>query len=151
MRSLRRFVHALVIVPLLTLAEEPVTEKACLVITEDEAGETHAVEVPSLRVLEQTASTDTFALPADAPPSVRSVMCIRSSPVPAPHDHKVLAAGYPLYILVQDGSETKRIIVLEISGGQFRIRLTQGELSADEQRDIRARLNEFQESTRSTK
>jgi hypothetical protein len=100
---------------------------------------------PGLRVLEATARAAPFkpGLPAGA-----SIACGRSSVVPAPQDWKVLDAGHVLYIVEATGAENGRIGALEISTGQFRYRLIQGQLTPAEAEQVMERLNAFQLSVR---
>jgi hypothetical protein len=80
----------------------------------------------SLHVMDQTRSAAKFD-PGLAPPgySIKSIFCARSDIVPAPSDYKVVQAGYPLMIFArdqQDRTNRTRIAVLEMSGGQLRLR-----------------------------
>jgi hypothetical protein len=80
---------------------------------------------PSLHVLDQTR-TGKFD-PGAPPPgyTVKSIFCAPSDVVPAPSDYKVVQAGYPLKIFARgkdDKTGRTRIAVLEMSGGQLRVR-----------------------------
>lgn len=76
-----------------------------------------------LHVLDQTRANTKFD-PGPAPPgtTVESIFCARSDIVPAPSDYKVVEAGYPLMIFARDTSGKTRIAVLELNGGQLRLR-----------------------------
>jgi hypothetical protein len=128
------------------LADAALTESGCAVISAGNGALT-AARMPSLHVLEATAITGAFSLPADAPPSVQGIMCARSSIVPAPNDYKVVMAGFAFYISVGADAD-RRLYVLERPGGQFRLRATQGTLTPEEQAAVRKRLDDFQEVTR---
>jgi len=102
--------------------------------------------MPGLRIIERTAGAGPFLI--DLPPGA-TIMCPRSSIVPAPDDWKVLAAGYVLYIgeTAPRGGE-RRIGALEIAQGQYRYRLVVGRLREDEVPLMQARLDHFQASAR---
>jgi hypothetical protein len=78
-----------------------------------------------LHVLEQTRLGDQFD-PGPPLPGYRvtSIFCARSDIVPAPDDYKVVQAGYPLTIFARDPKDRgqTRIAVLELDGGQLRMR-----------------------------
>ncbi len=78
---------------------------------------------PELHVLDQTSANATFD-PGPAPPgtAIKSIFCARSDIVPAPSDYKVVQAGYPLTIFARDAGGKTRIAVLELDGGQLRLR-----------------------------
>jgi hypothetical protein len=78
---------------------------------------------PELHVLDQTSANATFD-PGPAPPgtAIKSIFCARSDIVPAPSDYKVVQAGYPLTIFARDAGGKTRIAILEMDGGQLRLR-----------------------------
>jgi len=77
----------------------------------------------SLHVLDQTGATAKFDAGAAAPGvTIKSIFCARSDIVPAPSDYKVVQAGYPLTIFARDPGVKTRIAVLELDGGQLRLR-----------------------------
>lgn len=133
--------------PLAGAAAELPTEHRCVVVVPDGAEGAIVVEMRSLRVLEQTARPGAFELPYDAPADVQSVMCDRSTPVPAPNDYKVVEAGFPLYIGTLSGpAPTRRMVVLERPGADFRLRVLQGDLTTAERAAVDARLGEFRKA-----
>jgi hypothetical protein len=75
----------------------------------------------SLHVMDQTRAGKFD--PGTPPPgyALKSIFCARSDVVPAPSDYKVVQAGYPLMIFAREGNRT-RIAVLEMNGGQLRVR-----------------------------
>ena len=76
-----------------------------------------------LHVLEQTSAGAKFDPgPVPAGVTIKSIFCARSDVVPAPSDYKVVQAGYPLTIFARDTSGKTRIAVLELDGGQLRLR-----------------------------
>src|ERR1700761_9608353 len=86
-----------------------------------------------LHVLDQTSAGAKFD-PGPAPPgaTIKSIFCARSDIVPAPSDYKVVQAGYPLTIFARDTGGRTRIAVLELDGGQLRLRSAgEGGFSAD--------------------
>ncbi len=79
----------------------------------------------SLHVLDQTRAGKFDPGTPPAGYTVKSIFCARSDIVPAPSDYKVVQAGYPLMIFARDKEERSgrtRIAVLEMSGGQLRVR-----------------------------
>jgi len=78
----------------------------------------------NLHVLEQTSGGAFDAGPVPPGASIKSIFCARSDIVPAPSDYKVVQAGYPLMLFTRDkvGLGRTRIAVLEMSGGQLRLR-----------------------------
>ena len=80
----------------------------------------------ALHVMEQTRANARFD-PGAPPPgaTIKSIFCARSDIVPAPSDYKVVQAGYPLMIFARDKDDKAnrtRIAVLEMNGGQLRVR-----------------------------
>lgn len=116
-------------------------------MVETAQGTVDVVNDDSLKVLEETTANGGFAYSRE---NARAIRCLRTDLVPAVNDYKVLGAGYPLYLMrVVDGDT--RIGVLEVSGGQFRFRMVQGDLTSDEKHRLQARLNEIQEAARATR
>jgi hypothetical protein len=76
-----------------------------------------------LHVLDQTSANAQFDPgPIPAGSTIKSIFCARSDVVPAPSDYKVVKAGYPLTIFARDQNGKTRIAVLELDGGQLRLR-----------------------------
>ncbi|HEV2746106.1 MAG TPA: hypothetical protein VGW34_02265 [Allosphingosinicella sp.] len=125
----------------------PVEETACAALVDGADGTIAAVDDPDLRVLEQTRATGKFAYSRE---NTRAIRCLRSDLVPVVNDFKVLRAGYPLYI-VSGGTGANRMGVLELSTGQFRFRILQGELTPNERHRLLLRLNEIQEAARAAR
>lgn len=76
-----------------------------------------------------------------------SVVCVRLDIVPALNDYKIVVAGYPLYIADSGVGRPPRMGVLEISGRQFRFRITDGPaLTDDLVARVGKRLDGFQTS-----
>ena len=100
-------------------------EIACGRSLEKVGAQPQLVMDPSLHVLEQTRAGkfDPGAPPAGY--AIKSIFCARSDIVPAPTDYKVVQSGYPLMIFARDKDDKAnrtRIAVLEMSGGQLRVR-----------------------------
>ncbi|MEA3045250.1 MAG: hypothetical protein QOH47_3088 [Sphingomonadales bacterium] len=117
----------------------PLQELRCRYI-EDHNGQAITLEAPGLRVLEQTAASGRFQ-PA-VPQGVSSIMCSRTSLIPAPNDDEVLWLGMPLFI-AELGSPG-RLGVLEINEGSYRFRMIEGRVRPEEQAQVDARLDEYQ-------
>jgi hypothetical protein len=116
------------ILVLLVLAAAPVSadelkEFRCGRTLETQAGLPQLVVDDQLHVLDQTSANAKFD-PGPVPPgaSIKSIFCARSDIVPAPSDYKVVEAGYPLTLFARDASGKTRIAVLELDGGQLRLR-----------------------------
>jgi hypothetical protein len=99
------------------------------------------IDMPDLHVLAQTAEDGRFA--PDLPRRAGAIVCLRSSVMPAAHDDEAVATGLPLF-LVEYGGRQHRTGVLEIQGGIYSFRLTEGRLAADEQAAVATQLAEFQ-------
>jgi hypothetical protein len=102
-------------------AAQDLKEIACGRSLEKAGAPPQLVMDPSLHVMDQTRAGKFD--PGAPPPgyTVKSVFCARSDIVPAPSDYKVVQAGYPLMIFAREATRT-RIAVLEMSGGQLRVR-----------------------------
>ena len=114
----------LVLISAPALAED-LKEIGCGRSLEKDGAPTQLVMDQSLHVLGQTRAGKFD--PGAPPPGyiVKSIFCARSDVVPAPSDYKVVQAGYPLMIFARDKEERggrTRIAVLEMSGGQLRVR-----------------------------
>jgi hypothetical protein len=108
-------------------------------------GEKKTEDGPVVHVIEKTEESKEFT--AGTPPGQKptAITCVRQDIIPAPKDYKVLTAGFPLYIADKGLGHPYRIGVLELSGGQFRFRLIQGEtLTDDLVARLRIRLDAFQ-------
>lgn len=98
------------------------------------------IDMPDLHVLEQTAQPGRFA--PDLPRGAGAIVCLRTSVMPAAHDDEAVGTGLPLF-LVEYGRQ-RRTGILEIQGGIYRFRMTEGQLAADEQAAVATQLAEFQ-------
>ena len=112
----------------LALAATPVSAEAlkefgCGRVLETPGGLPQLMEDEHLHVIEQTGANARFdAGPVPPGTTVKSIFCARSDIVPAPSDYKVVQAGYPLTIYARDPSGKTRIAVLELDGGQLKLR-----------------------------
>jgi hypothetical protein len=120
------------------IASAQSTER-CAVVFQGASGKLEHQVLPSLKVL-SLAPSETFALPPDAPTTVKVVQCGRPSLVPAEGDYKVLAAGFPLAIVADD-----RVGVLEMEEGKLRFNMINGEMKESEIPGIQEFLNKSQE------
>jgi len=118
----------------------PLREVRCDLMETTPEGRMSTIEAPDLHVLQQTAGTGRFA--PEIPEGTAGIMCGRSSIMPSAHDDEVIILGVPLFI-AETGS-AGRLGVLEIDQGRYRFRMLEGRLSADEQRAMDGRLDEFQ-------
>ncbi len=103
-------------------------------------GRLQTVQALDLHVLRDTARNGRFSPRLDR--SVVSIMCSRNDILPAANDDEVVWLGMPLHI-AEMGSPG-RLGVLEINEGQYRFRMLEGRLRADEEQPLAARLAEFQ-------
>lgn len=103
-------------------------------------GRLQTVQALDLHVLRDTARNGRFAPRLDQ--SVVSIMCSRNDILPAANDDEVVWLGMPLHI-AEMGSPG-RLGVLEITEGQYRFRMLEGRLRAEEEQPLAARLAEFQ-------
>ena len=97
------------------------------------------VEMPELHVLAQTGQG---RFSPDLPRGAGAIVCVRTSVLPAAHDDEALATGLPLFIV--ELSAQRRTGVLEIAGGVYRYRLTEGRLAPDEQGVVASTLGQYQ-------
>ena len=102
---------------------DPLKEFGCGRTLETQAGRPQLVVDDSLHVLDQTSANAKFDA-GTVPPgaTIKSIFCARSDVVPAPSDYKVVEAGYPLTLFARDPGGRTRIAVLELDGGQLRLR-----------------------------
>jgi hypothetical protein len=113
---------------LLVLAATPVSadelkEFHCGRTLETPGGVPELVVDNQLHVLAQTSANAKFDPgPAPAGTAIKDIFCARSDIVPGPYDYKVVQAGYPLTIFARDAAGRTRIAVLELDGGQLRLR-----------------------------
>lgn len=105
-------------------AAQESAQESCSVIAGDPE---KIVSVPTLRVMEQTAGGD-FLLPPGTPANVKAIQCHRASIIPVENDYKVLLAGFPFIIIVDDG----RLAVMEVSEHRLQFRTLEGEFSDTE-------------------
>jgi hypothetical protein len=133
------YLAALAAQPAQAVVDSEPTETGCDYI--DRSGQPGTAPTPGLHVLADTRGDAPYA---PAVPEGAAIRCGRSDIVPAANDWKVVAAGYPFYIVdAADGPEP-RVAVLVISQGQMRFRFIRGRLTSEEEPRIQARLNAFQ-------
>ena len=102
---------------------DPLKEFGCGRTLETRGRQPQLVVDDSLHVLDQTVASAKFdAGPVPPGATIKSIFCARSDVVPAPSDYKVVEAGYPLTIFARDPGGRTRIAVLELDGGQLRLR-----------------------------
>lgn len=103
-------------------------------------GRLQTVQALDLRVLRDTALAGRFSPRLDQ--GVVGIVCSRNDVLPAANDDEVLWLGVPLHI-AEMGSPG-RLGVLELNEGQYRFRMIEGRLRAEEEPALAARLAEFQ-------
>ena len=129
------------VVSMAVRGSEPLSESECAFMVAASEGGFKIVPSKTLKVLQQGVSTGAFTLPADAPKDVASVMCARSSPVPALTDTAVVKAGYPLFIAAPATSGPSRVFALESIGSAYTFRAVRGLLTPAEQAAVDAALH----------
>jgi hypothetical protein len=108
------------------VAAQELKEFACGKSMAKYGGAAQLVMDDTLHVMEQTRAAARFD-PGAPPPgyTIKSIFCARTDIVPAPSDYKVVAAGYPFMIFARDKEDRSgrtRIAILEMNGGQLRVR-----------------------------
>jgi len=122
---------------------DDIIEYGCAVLAQKQDGTVDRI-LPETKVLAATRSPVKFGITLPPGYSHASVQCFRSDFIPEENDWKVIWSGYPLYISER---QTRRGIVLELSGGQVRVRLLNDvTLSADEKDRLQKRINQLQTS-----
>jgi hypothetical protein len=122
------------------LAQETLTESSCHIVTNDGA---NPVPLIGVSILNQTAAPGAFSLNMPDDMAVDGLLCFRSSAIPGPNDWEVVTAGYPLYITERRESGRDVTTLLEISDSQFRIRIIDGALSAEDRNRAAQRLESY--------
>lgn len=121
------------------LAQSPETEIVCHAVSEGGAERT---QLMGRTLIERTADAGQFHLNLPADMDVESVVCLRTSAVPAQNDYEILLDGYPLYLIAGEG-EARTMTLLEIADQQFRVRIIEGRLTAEERALAAERLEYF--------
>ena len=124
-------------------------ETRCTWLVQATGQSVQVVAATGVNVLQQTALPGPFS--PDRPADAQALQCGRTSIVPAEHDDEVLDLGIPLFIVEVPISGRGRLGALEISGGRYRYRLLEGNLSAEEAQAVTGRLNAFQDRTGQTR
>lgn len=110
-------------------------EEGCGLLWTVDDGEPEVAEIPDLTVLETTKNQKSFSIEADPGIEIQAIICWRISVIPAENDYKVIQAGQPLYLQLSDDGE-RRTTVLEKTGGAYRLRLIDGKMFSDEEREL---------------
>jgi hypothetical protein len=116
----------------------PAAEEKCGLVVDSADGNGALLPRPDIHPLSQTGQGKAFTVDA---PEDASIMCQRSSIIPAANDIEVVLAGYPFYIIEKD---SERIGTLEIDLGECQLRMVRGELSTAEQATLQVRMAEVQ-------
>jgi hypothetical protein len=113
---------------------EPAQASACFAMIKPVV-EIEFEAMPSL----QSALAARGPLPA-VPPTTEGILCRRDSIAPQEGDDGVITAYTVALYLVAGG----RVGILEISNGQYRFRMIEGQATPEEKQLIQSRLNLFQ-------
>jgi hypothetical protein len=98
-------------------------EHGCNLIVEDKkTKESGEMELDDFRMLDYNEDNQFIGFVPFGEFTVTSIVCDRTSIVPSKFDHVALAQGYPLYI-----RDKTRVVVLELVGGKYRVRLIDGD------------------------
>jgi hypothetical protein len=111
-----------------TTHAEALSESSCSVlVTQGQDGEKPTMrDLPGLEILNRHADEPLIITAVDGV-TINAVVCWRSEARLAEHDYLVTDAGFPLYVKTDRQDESaNRTLVLERSGGSFRVRLLSG-------------------------
>lgn len=98
------------------------------------------------KVVIPTEGDGKFTIDPPAGVKIGGIMCLRDSLIPLPNDYKVLLAGYPLAIGDRGTGHPEAMGILEVENGRLQFKMTDGKLSADQQRPVQARLDQLQKA-----
>lgn len=121
------------------MAQGAVAEVSCHAVSTDGSERTLLIGRP---LTERTADAGQFELNVPSGMDIGSILCVRSTPVPDANDYEILLDGYPLYIAAGEG-EARTVTLLEVADQQFRLRIIEGRLSAEERALAAQRLEHF--------
>lgn len=121
------------------LAQSPETEIVCHAVSRDGSERT---QLMGRTLIERTGDAGQFHLNVPADLEVASIVCLRTSAVPAQNDYEILLDGYPLYVIAGEG-EARTTTLLEIADDQFRVRIIEGRLTAEERALAAERLEYY--------
>lgn len=119
-------------------------EECKLILKHDENGTPKYTIGDETKVVDATEGDKKFAPKAPSGNEVSAVTCQREDIVPAPNDYKVLLAGYVLYISDIGRGHPKRMITLEVRGGQLDIEFKDGALTPDVTARMQKRIDALQ-------
>lgn len=120
-------------------AQGPESEIVCHAVSPDGSERT---QLMGRTLIERTADIGAFHLNVPADMQVGSIVCMRTSAVPAMNDYEILADGYPLYLIAGEGN-ARTMTVLEVADQQFRLRILEGSLTAAERALAAQRLEHY--------
>ena len=121
------------------LAQSPESEIVCHAVSQDGSERT---QLMGRTLIERTGDAGQFHLNVPADLEVASIVCLRTSAVPAQNDYEILLDGYPLYVIAGEG-EARTTTLLEIADDQFRVRIIEGRLTAEERALAAERLEYY--------
>ena len=120
-------------------APPPLAESFCAEMALGPDGKTRIAMDPALHVLN---GPDKLTPKPPATGTLSAIMCIRNSLALDARDDRIITdLGVPFYLSKPGTGAT---MVLEMSGGEYRIHFVQGAMTPDEATINRQRLNQFQ-------
>lgn len=111
------------------------SERWCGLISPESA---QPVPLIGVNVLERAQRPGAFHLNTPARMEVTGVYCVRDAVVPTENDYKIVLAGYTLVLELDDGTDREARVLLDLDDDQFRLRVAEGGLTAEE-RDLATR------------
>ncbi len=121
-------------------AEAPPPE-TCQIIARDGLGQIQELPVSTEALYKIINDAPVFILPVPPGLNLRALRCIRLSLTPRANDYKVARAGYAFFYQVEGTDE--RAAALEFARGKFRMNLVEGDFTAQELIDAKARILSF--------
>ena len=104
---------------------EVLTEDSCAFLLSADGKESEVVEVPGLSVLHPPADQPRFVVDQVDGAALEAIICRRSRPEFALIDHRVIEAGFPLYVKSGEGEEEKTLVMHRTTVGHH-VRLVSG-------------------------
>jgi len=113
----------------------------CLIVARDALGQLQELPISAAGLQETLEAASVFVFPVPPGLNLRAIKCQRDSLTPNANDYKVARAGYPFFYQVE--GDNKRAAALEFTSGKFRMNLLEGEFTAQELIDAKARILSF--------
>ena len=116
-------------------------DNQCRIVARDALGQLQEIPISTAKLYDTLENAPIFVSPVPPGLNLRAIKCLRDSLTPGANDYKVARAGYPFFYQVDSGD--KRTAALEFTGGKFRMNLLEGEFTAQELIDAKARILSF--------